>query len=79
MRIISQDGCVDLPYEKACLYIDCTLIIARFDNMKYMMGSYRNKEEAVKHMEMCRKHYDRIFFDPTSELFQFPHDNEVKV
>lgn len=57
MRIISQDGRIDLPYEKVRLYIDSTLIIARCDNVKYMMGSYRNKEEAVKHMEMCRKHY----------------------
>ena len=28
MRIISQDGRIDLPYEKVCLYIDSTLIIA---------------------------------------------------
>ena len=26
-------------------------------NTKYMMGSYSNNEKAVKHMEMCRKHY----------------------
>lgn len=31
--------------------------IASCDNAKYMMGSYSNNEEAVKHMEMCRKHY----------------------
>lgn len=24
MRIISQDGRIDLPYEKVCLYIDST-------------------------------------------------------
>ena len=57
MRIISQDGRIDLPYEKVCLYIDSTLIIASCDNAKYMMGSYSNNEKAVKHMEMCRKHY----------------------
>lgn len=57
MRIISQNGSIDLPYEKVCLYIDSTLIIARCDNAKYMMGSYQSKEEAVKHMGMCRKHY----------------------
>lgn len=57
MRIISQDGRIDLPYEKVCLYIDSTLIIASCDNVKYMMGSYQNNEQAVKHMEMCRKHY----------------------
>lgn len=57
MRIISQSGSVDLPYEKVCLYIDSTLIIASCDNAKYMMGSYRNNEEAVKHMEMCREKY----------------------
>lgn len=27
------------------------------DNVKYMMGSYSNNEEAVKYMGMCRKHY----------------------
>ena len=26
-------------------------------NTKYMMVSYSNNEKAVKHMEMCRKHY----------------------
>lgn len=57
MRIISQNGYIDLPYEKVCLCIDSTLIIARCDNAKYMMGSYQSKEEAVKHLEMCRKHY----------------------
>ncbi len=57
MRIISQDGRIDLPYEKVCLYIDSTLIIASCDNVKYMMGSYSNNEEAVKYMGMCRKHY----------------------
>lgn len=57
MRIISQNGEIDLPYEKVCLYIDSTLIIARCDNVKYIMGSYQNNEQAVKHMEMCRKHY----------------------
>ena len=49
MRIISQDGRIDLPYEKVCLYIDSTLIIASCDNVKYMMGSYSNNEEAVKY------------------------------
>ena len=43
MRIISQDGRIDLPYENICLYIDSTLVIASCDN--------------AKHMEMCRKHY----------------------
>lgn len=43
MRIISQNGRIDLPYEKVCLYIDSTLIIARCDNAKYMMGSYQSK------------------------------------
>lgn len=79
MRVISQDGSIDLPYERVCLYIDSTIIIAKCDNTKYIMGSYSNKAEAVKHMEMCRKHYDDIFWEPTSELFQFPKDDEVKV
>lgn len=57
MRIISQNGRIDLPYEKVCLYIDNTLIIASCNNEKYMMGSYSNNEQAVKLMEMCRKHY----------------------
>lgn len=26
MRIISQDGRIDLPYENICLYIDSTLV-----------------------------------------------------
>lgn len=69
MRIISQDGCYDIPYEKAVLHIfNCKgkyeigvfSIDTIDDGEAYIrMARYFTKEKAIKTMEMCRKEYER--------------------
>ena len=43
-----------------------------------VMAKYSTKEKAIKAMEMRREYYDSIFFEPNSEIFQFPAEEEVE-
>lgn len=79
MRIVSQDGCYDLPYEQTVVLREETHILVR--TMEYedlRIASYSTEEKAIKAMEMCREYYDSIFFEPNSEIFQFPAEEEVE-
>lgn len=70
MRIISQDGCYDVPYEQ--------LMLLRYEKVIYIMNKnfsgvqqtilgqittcqiiaeYSTEEKAIKAMEMCREKY----------------------
>lgn len=84
MRVISQDGCYDIPYEQAMLL--------RYGNNIYLMSQnfagvertisdpviaeYSTEEKAIKAMEECRwqwwKHNGFI-------TFQFPTDGDIEV
>lgn len=58
MRIISQDGCYDMPYEQTMLTNIGTKIYA--DNLavkELQFAKYSTEAKAEKAMEMCRKHY----------------------
>jgi hypothetical protein len=58
MRIVSQDGCYDLPYEQTVVLREETHILVR--TMEYedlRIASYSTEEKAIKAMEMCRKKY----------------------
>lgn len=58
MRIISQDGCYDLPYEQTVVLREETHILVR--TMEYedlRIARYSTEEKAIKAMEMCRKQY----------------------
>lgn len=58
MRIISQDGCYDLPYEQTVVLREETHILVR--TMEYedlRIASYSTEEKAIKAMEMCREKY----------------------
>lgn len=58
MRIISQDGCYDVPYEQAILLADDGEIWAfTCDAKKGRIASYSTQEKAMKAMEMCRNRY----------------------
>lgn len=58
MRIISQYGCYDIPYERTMLTNIGTKIYA--DNLavkELCVAEYSTEEKAEKAMEMCRKNY----------------------
>lgn len=82
MRIISQNKKLDAPYEVATLRIVSAnkeyCVLACTQNMDYEIAFYSTKEKAIKAMEMCREYYDSIFFEPNSEIFQFPAEEEVE-
>ena len=78
MRIISQNGYIDLPYERTHIVLRERFIIAKCDGEQYLFAQYRTEEKAIKAMKMCREYYDSIFFEPQPEIFQFPAKEEVE-
>lgn len=90
MRLVSQDGNIDVPYEmsalstgitydKAVIYIRSKLL----DEKPCVFAVYSNKCKALKAMESLRKTYSKNpnygaevdFFEDL--VFQFPKDDEV--
>lgn len=57
MRIISQNGQIDLPYNRIMLCVEGVLVTARNDGKQYLIGEYFTEEKAIKAMEMCREQY----------------------
>lgn len=88
MRIISQNGLLDMPYELIAISPysgNMATIVGTFPGNNlvkgdrvYILAEYSTEEKAIKAMEMCREYYDSIFFEPQSEIFQFPAEEEVE-
>lgn len=62
MRIISQDGCSDMPYEQAVVaHLDRTVVAYPLNDLGssdyIQLASYSTGEKAIKAMEMCREKY----------------------
>lgn len=59
MRIISQDGCYDIPYESIILQRLGTSIFGVTTGLQesITIARYRKEAKAEKAMEMCRKKY----------------------
>lgn len=60
MRVISQNGMFDFPYEQisVCLQGNVVLCHSMFDMGKYkVLGNYSTEEKAEKAMEMLREKY----------------------
>lgn len=60
MRIISQDGTIDVPYEISSL----SMAVGKYENVEHAaifchkkMAEYSSKEKAKKAMEMLREAY----------------------
>lgn len=62
MRVISQHGNVDLPYEQIVVCHAMESIIALYNGEKYVLGEYSSKEKAYKAMEMLRIAYENNEF-----------------
>ena len=95
MRLVSQNGMIDVPYEKVILGI-CDqnngqeyVIYAYHDSPRPLfIATYSNTDKAIKVMEMLRSQYQRIweiengFITPgiiNNHIFVFPKDSEVEV
>ena len=57
MRVISQHGNVDLPYEQIVVCHAMESVLAIYNGDKYVLGEYSSKEKAYKAMEMLREAY----------------------
>lgn len=86
MRVISQDGTIDVPYEQ--------VVIQRFNRVIYFlnknltgvesvindieMASYSTEEKAKKAMEMLRNKYMEYTSTNYLKIFQFPAEEELE-
>ena len=62
MRVISQHGNVDLPYEQIVVCHAMESVIALYNEKEYVLGKYSSQEKAYKAMEMLReRHTDNVF------------------
>lgn len=74
MRVISQHGNVDLPYEQIVVCHAMESVIALYNGEKYVLGKYSSKEKAYKAMEMLRKSYENNeFYHHTSTTDTFKY------
>lgn len=64
MRIISQNGNVDLPYEKTLIFRAMETVLARCEgyDKEIVLGEYSSMEKAYKAMEMLREHHEKVAF-----------------
>lgn len=83
MRVISQNGKIDLPYENLAIFVEYENVIARFKNERYLLGKYSSEAKAIKAMEMLRETWinETVEFEDgiyhRNIIFQFPKDSEV--
>lgn len=72
MRVISQHGNVDLPYEQIVVCHAMESVIALYNGEKYVLGEYSSKEKSYKAMEMLRKVYENnVFYHCTASSKRF--------
>lgn len=64
MRIISQNGNADLPYEKALIFHATKTVLARCEgyDKEIVLGEYSSMEKAYKAMEMSREQHEKVAF-----------------
>lgn len=71
LRLISQSGAIDIPYEYSALHIGGgmleTSIYAQYDGVKYKMAQYSNKEKALAVLERIREFKGDIYLMPSDE------------
>ena len=62
MRVISQHGNVDLPYEQIVVCHAMESVLALYNEKEYVLGKYSSKEKAYKAMKMLREHNEGVIF-----------------
>lgn len=78
MRLISQTGDIDVPYESSVIARADGLIVAysvNYDSNKIVMGMYSTEEKAKKVMKRLHNIYAE--FTIANIVFRFPKDDEV--
>ena len=73
MRVISQRGNVDLPYEQIVVRSEMEYVMAVYKEKEYVLGKYSSDDKAIKAMEMLREAYNNNEFyhcTATTNTFQ---------
>ena len=60
MRVISQRGNVDLPYEQIVVRSEMEYVMAVHKEKEYVLGKYSSDDKAVKVMKMLREQYGKL-------------------
>ena len=91
MRIISQNGAIDIPYEMSAIRNEDNVIILNMvgeTGKGSVIARYSTSEKAEKAMEMLRNLYleyekgmsmEYWFAFNFPKVFQFPQDEDVEV
>lgn len=86
MRVISQDGTKDFPYDNAwvSVYEGCIngrvyvrMQICGYDD-SVDVADYSTEEKAKKAMEMLREEYQKYASQNYMKVFQFPTEEELE-
>lgn len=83
MRIISQDGNINLPYEMTALLVSDNYIQAVFaggiQQSPYMMAMYKSQEKCKKAMEMLNRVYAGMFLSQNVEMSDDDYEECIKM
>lgn len=61
MRLVSQHGNVDIPYEQAIIAHRQEEVVAIVGDREYTMGKYTSMKKSYKAMEMLREEYQKYY------------------
>lgn len=73
MRIISETGKFDVPYEHAVVTCDGTMIYVSVGNRQWMFVQYSDPELAQKAMDMLHNAYAEEYI-----TFRFPSEEDFR-
>lgn len=88
MRVISQDGTLDFPYELSTIRVYNEIIsmgMCKDDSCRSIIARYSTEAKAIKAMEMLREAWINEAVEFTHGIyhrnivFQFPQDDEIEV
>ena len=83
MRIISQDGNINLPYEMTALLVSDNYIQAVFSGgiqqSPYVMAVYESQEKCQKAMEMLNRGYAGMFLTQNVEMSDDDYEECIKM
>ena len=60
MRVISQRGNYDFPYEQIVVRSEMEYVMAVHKEKEYVLGKYSSDDKALKAMEMLREQYEKL-------------------
>lgn len=89
MRIVSQDGTIDIPYDDCVLsseplfycgeYVSSVIYCNFAGCSTKAIANYSSPEKVLKVMKMVRDKYFHLQHNNITAVFRFPQDDEITV